>query len=97
MTITNKPVPQDESGQRKEGKPAVGTVNTNPELAEQVKRGRGQAREPQAGDVDNREVERDDLLEDGSTKEGAAEVPSDDDRGRGVSVNEARGGQSDQA
>lgn len=39
---------------------------------------------------DRRDRDDADRLEDGSSKDGAAEVPSDEDRGDGVSVNAAR-------
>lgn len=90
MTMTSKPIPQDGAGQRKD-QPAK-----NDTLETPAAKGKAGAKAEQganaAGPADvavqsDRDREK---HADGSTEEGASEIPSDKDRGRGVSVNEAR-------
>jgi hypothetical protein len=89
MTMTSKPIPQDGAGQRKDQ-----DKNTTPENPASKGKTGGKADQGAntAGPADvavQSDRDREKHL-DGSTDEGASEIPSDKDRGRGVSVNEAR-------
>lgn len=82
MTITNKPVPQTPAGERAD-QPTAKEQEKNRKDQTKHQNPDGPADVAQSGD---REAE----LEDGSSKAGASEIPSDEARGDGVSVNAAR-------